>query len=147
MSESLLKTGRGSPPRNLPPPAQPPRLCSFQVVPGTGLGSIEVSWQRPRVPHHGIPCSNNGDMIIDCPTPFGGSAPASDGGDGIFEYELEWRESSSDASHAKRKSTSGFHAVLTNLVVGKFYSVRVLARNSQGSGSFSEPVLVEARGD
>ncbi|EJK54897.1 hypothetical protein THAOC_25436 [Thalassiosira oceanica] len=147
-NRSGLSAAQLATPSSATPSLQVPGIpFALMGVPGTDLGSIEVSWQRPRVPHHGIPCSNNGDMIIDCPAPFGGSVPASDGGDDIFEYELEWRESSSDASHAKRAVYSGFHAVLTNLVVGKSYSVRVLARNSQGSGSFSEPVLVEARGD
>ena len=96
-----------------------------------------MSWQRPRVPHHGITCSD----IADCPTPFGGSVPASDGGGDIFEYELD----ASDGSHSRRSVYTGYHAVLTDLLPGKTYSVRVLARNSLGSGSFSEEILVEAR--
>ena len=72
----------------------PGRPHSLQALPGMPQGTIDVSWQRPRVPAHSISCFNDGPTVKDCPTPYGGSLPASDGGEVISEYELEFNERS-----------------------------------------------------
>ena len=118
---------------------------SLQAVSGSSVGTIEVSWQRPRIPHHSITCFNDGSMIKDCPTPYGGSLPASDGGEDIVEYELEYNERSDFlGGDGGRRTYTGVHAVLSHLYSGRTYFVRVLARNSVGSGKYSEIVSAQA---
>ncbi|KAL7542723.1 hypothetical protein ACHAXR_012023, partial [Thalassiosira sp. AJA248-18] len=114
---------------------------SLQALPGSSVGNIELSWQRPRAPFHGIPCF----AVAECPTPYGGSVPASDGGDDIVEYEVEWNERPNFlGSDGGRKAYTGFHAVLSNLYSGRTYHFRVLARNSIGSGKYSGMVSITA---
>ena len=118
---------------------------SLLAAPGSSVGTVEVSWQRPRLPHHSIPCFNEGATIKECPTPYGGSLPASDGGEDISEYELEFNERADFlGSDGGRNTYTGFHAVLPHLYSGRTYFVRVLARNSIGSGKYSEIVSAQA---
>jgi hypothetical protein len=112
---------------------------TLTAVSGASSGEIDLAWQRPRVPHHGFPCSGTPTNPIDCPVPFGGSLPASDGGDDITEYEIEYNERADfSGSDGNRVSTTGTTKTLTGLTAGRFYFVRVLARNSIGSGAFCE---------
>lgn len=118
---------------------------SLDSVPGASVGAVEVSWQIPRIPHHGIPCFSDVGSIQECPTPYGGLIPASDGGEDIFEYELEYNERADFlGSNGGRKTYTGYNAVLTNLYHGRTYYVRVLARNIVGSGKYGEEVGVTA---
>ena len=121
----------------------PGRPHSLQALPGMSQGTIDVSWQRPRVPAHSISCFNDGPTVKDCPTPYGGSLPASDGGEEISEYELEFNERSDFlGSDGGRRTYTGTHAVLSHLYSGRMYFVRVLARNSIGSCKYGEVVSV-----
>ena len=121
----------------------PGRPHSLQALPGMSQGTIDVSWQRPRVPAHSISCFNDGPTVKDCPTPYGGSLPASDGGEEISEYELEFNERSDFlGSDGGRRTYTGTHAVLSHLYSGRMYFIRVLARNSIGSGKYGEVVSV-----
>jgi hypothetical protein len=119
---------------------------SLQLVASTSVsGRIEVSWQRPRIPWHGIPCANDESNIIDCPTPYGGSVPSSDGGEEITEYELEYNERRDFlGTDGGRKTYTGTTAVIDYLYSGRTYFVRVLARNSIGSGKYCEPLAETA---
>jgi len=91
MNTSGSSSGQLATPNKVTPSMQVPgRPHSLQAEPGSYEGSIEVSWQRPRIPNHSISCFNDGPIIKDCPTPYGGGLPASDGGEDIVEYELEW---------------------------------------------------------
>ena len=102
--------------------------------PGVSTGIIEYSWQRPNVPNHGIACFSN----KDCPTPYGGSLPQSDGGEEITEYEVEVNERSDFTGTDGRIITlAGIHTNFAELYPGRLYFARVLARNSVGSGSYS----------
>jgi hypothetical protein len=61
------------------------------------------------------------------------------------EYELEFNERSDFlGSDGGRRTYTGFTAVLDNLYSGRPYFVRVLARNSVGSGKYSPSVYVTA---
>jgi len=118
---------------------------SLQVLPGSSPGTIEVTWQRPRVPHHTISCFNEGPTIKECPTPYGGSLPASDGGDNIHEYEVEYNERSDFFSGGGgRKTCDGVSTVISHLYSGRTYYVRVLARNAIGSGKYSADMSANA---
>jgi hypothetical protein len=124
----------------------PGRPHSLQATPGISPGFIEVSWQRPRIPAHSIPCSNDvGNLVKDCPAPFGGSVPASDGGDDIVEYELEFNERADFlGSDGGRQTFTGTAAVIKNLYSERTYFIRVLARNPVGSGKYGDVVTIEA---
>ena len=119
----------------LQPPGSP---FSLQVsASSTIAGRIEVFWQRPRVPFHKIPCSSDGTTIIDCPTPYSRTLPSSDGGEAITEYELEYNERRDfSGTNGGRRSLTGYSAAIDNLYSGREYFVRVLARNSVGSGKY-----------
>jgi len=133
----------------IPQTATPNSVTLAKQIPGTphtlvaNTGNIprtiEVVWQRPRVPHHGIPCSGFSSNVMDCPTPYGGNVPSSDGGDLIVEYEVEHNESPDfGGSDGKRKLVTGLNCVLENLTEGRTYYIRVLARNKIGSGRYCE---------
>ena len=119
----------------LQPPGSPFSLQVFAS--STVVGRIEVVWQRPRVPFHQIPCSSDGTTIIDCPTPYSGTLPSSDGGEAITEYELEYNERRDfSGPNGGRQSYTGYSAAIDNLYSGREYFVRILARNSVGSGRY-----------
>lgn len=109
--------------------------------PGDSSGVIEFSWQRPNVPNHGIHCFSD----KDCPTPYGGSLPQTDGGENISEYELEVNERPDYTGIDGRIITlPGLHSNLNNLYPGRMYYGRILARNSVGSGKYSTSVSCSA---
>ena len=109
-------------------------------------GAIDVHWQPPLIPHHGIPCAGSMGSPLVCPTRFGGGVPQSNGGEAIKEFEIEWNERLNfEGSDGGRKVVYGSSITFTqveNLTVGREYFVRVLARNIIGSGSFTEPQLI-----
>jgi len=115
----------------------PGKPHGIQVASGFEVGTIDVAWQRPLIPHHGVPCSGTLEVPEDCPAPIGGSVPASDGGSTISQYEVEFNEdpdfTGQDGGHV---TTVDETLVLGGLTPGRMYFIRVLARNSVGSGSF-----------
>jgi hypothetical protein len=109
------------------------------AVSGSSAGEIVVTWQRPKVPRSGVPCFGTTISPQDCPTPYGGSSPASDGGDAITEYEIEFNERADfGGSDGNRVLSTGNTKTLTSLTSGRVYYIRVLARNTIGSGLFCE---------
>ena len=77
--------GTGTPQKSTPllekPQLQiPGKPVSLSAVPGTSTAQITVSWQRPRMPHHGYPCFGTPANPADCPLHAGGGDPMSDGG-------------------------------------------------------------------
>jgi hypothetical protein len=97
------------------------------------------------IPAHSISCFNDGPTIRDCPTPYGGSLPASDGGEDISEYELEYNEKSDFLGNdGGRRIYTGVYAVLNHLYSGRTYYIRILARNSIGSGKYGITVSAQA---
>ena len=116
---------------------------SLVCVSGEMTGIIEFAWQRPKIPHHGTPCFSE----KDCPTPYGGSLPQTDGGDDILDYELEINERNDYAGSDTRMVTLSSIILYTNvdnLYPGRTYYARVLARNSVGNGSYSQSVSCTA---
>lgn len=116
----------------------PGKVMSLQVHPSSISEAIDVHWQRPLIPHHGIPCSGTSDHPIECPTRFGGNTKSSDGGEEIVEYEVEFNERSDfGGSDGGRKIVSGTFTTIENLTSGRTYFIRVLARNIIGSGAYT----------
>jgi len=104
---------------------------------GSTSGQLIVTWQRPRVPNHGIPCSGTTSSPDDCPVAFGSTLAASDGGSSITEYEVEFNERSDfTGADSGRETTTNLKYTLKNLTPGRTYYIRVLARNARGAGEF-----------
>jgi hypothetical protein len=102
-------------------------------------GEISVTWQYPKIPHHGVPCSGSLSAVNDCPTPFGSSAAESTGGSAIQAYEIEYNERSDfTGSDGAITTTTALSLTLSGLTPERFYFVRVLARNQQGSGAYCQ---------
>jgi len=115
----------------LMPPGSPHTLVASA---GPAATQIEVRWVAPVVPMHGFPCSGNRGAVVACPAPNGAV-----GGDPIVEYEVEWNERQDFAgSDGGRTSATGLVKLLTGLTSGRIYYIRVLARNTVGSGPFCE---------
>jgi hypothetical protein len=119
----------------LNPPGKP-----VSLVASTGnTAEIVVSWQRPRVPHHGYPCFGTATNPADCPPHAGGGDPMSDGGAVISKYKIQF---SQDPQFAVSNTgevvvTSGTAYTLSGtdgVAKGVEYYVRVLAYNSMGFG-------------
>ncbi|MAD20061.1 MAG: hypothetical protein CMJ52_07615 [Planctomycetaceae bacterium] len=103
---------------------------------GASVGEIDIAWQRPRVPHHGIQCSGSDSAPADCPVAFGDTLPASDGGSPIVEYEIEYNERSDFlGSDGGLETASESPYIITGLTPGRTYYIRILARNTVGSGA------------
>ena len=109
------------------------------AVGGGSSGEIDVTFQRPRVPHHGVVCGGTESSPDDCPTPYGGSVSASDGGSDIDEYEIEYNERMDfGGSDGSRVISTSLSKTLTGLTSGRVYYIRVLARNNVGAGAYCE---------
>jgi len=134
--------GRGAPqtasPKSRSPGKRVPgKPLGMQVGPGADAGSLDVSWQRPRIPHHDVPCSGTLDLPDDCPVLFGGSLPQSTGGDDVAEYEVQFNEHSNFMGQdGGFVTTKGMTLNIAGLTAGRSYFARVLARNSVGSGEY-----------
>lgn len=133
-----LGTAALSSPSSLAPALQVPgKPHTIAAVAGLQVGSVAVSWQRPRIPWHDIPCSGLVSLPNDCPVVVGGGLPQSDGGSSITEYEVESNDlidfSGFDSTTV---TTTNNYYTLTGLTPGRTYYIRVLARNAQGAGSY-----------
>jgi len=139
---AINSAGVGTPALSTPVKAAPTlqvpgKPHTIHAVTGTVKGQIVVSWQRPRVPAHGIPCSGLATNPGDCPSSVGGGLPTSDGGSSIAEYEVSYNDledfSGKDAGSFTTTDTT---YTLTGLTADRKYYIRVLARNAQGAGNF-----------
>jgi len=112
-----------------------PQTAAVQT--GSLEGTITMRWQYPRIPHHGIPCSGDLAQPEACPFPFGGSEPESTGGDAISQYEVEYNEVSDfTGQDGGTVVTDATTLTLSGLTSGREYFIRVLARNTIGSGEY-----------
>jgi len=128
-----------SPPSATPSVQIPGTPHTLTAVSGSSSGEVDVTFQRPRVPHHGVVCGGTYNSPANCPTPYGGSFPASDGGSDIIEYEIEYNERSDfGGSDGSRVESTALTKTLTGLTPGRVYYIRVLARNNIGAGAFCE---------
>jgi len=115
----------------------PGKPHTISAVTGSLVGSITVTWQRPRVPWHGIPCSGLVTEPDDCPAPVGSVLPASTGGTPIKEYLIAYNEREDfKGFDAGEVTTTASTYTLEDLTPGRVYYIRILARNAMGSGQF-----------
>jgi hypothetical protein len=141
---AINAAGLGAPTLSSPPFATPAlvtagRPHTIAAVTGARSSEIRVTWLRPRIPWHGIPCSGTPAKPFDCPSPVGGGLPTSTGGTPITEYQIEYNEVA-DFSGQDRgiRTTTDVQYVLTGLTPERRYYIRVLARNAVGSGPYCQ---------
>jgi len=126
-----------SPTKAVPAFNIPGKPHTIAAVTGSSSGQIAVSWQRPRTPWHGLPCSGLASTPNDCPVPSGGTRTASDGGAVITEYLISYNEEPDFSGYdSGEATTTDLYYTLSNLTPGRTYYIRVLARNTQGAGQF-----------
>jgi len=122
----------------IPALAIPGRPQSVVASIGALKGEIDVSFQYPTVPWHGIPCFGTDADVFECPKPSGGGLPESTGGLPIIEYEISYSEQSNFQNDYDKGSvvTTNTRYTLSNLTPDRLYYIRVLARNANGPGPF-----------
>lgn len=126
-----------SPENHFPTKQIPGKPHTVQVASGSLAGEIDIQWQYPRVPAHGIPCSGTATDPDDCPAAVGSTLAESTGGDIIQEYEVEYNEDVDfSGQDGGLSTTDGTSLTLEGLTSGRQYYIRVLARNSVGSGDY-----------
>jgi hypothetical protein len=139
---------RASDPSRAAPALQVPGTPgSVAASPGTHAGYLNVRFDAPRVPRHGVQCGgrNANALAATCPTPVGGAENAANGGAEITAYKVEWSidpafsSAEYDAGSAELAAgdENGAQAYTArNLTVGNRYYVRVAARNIMGYSAF-----------
>jgi len=119
----------------------PGRPHTIRAYSGNGVGRITVSWLRPTVPWHAVPCFGKLTNVQDCPVV--GGLPQSDGGSPIYQYTLSYNEQENFLGYDSGSvTTTGTSYTLTNLIPGRRYYIRVLANNNKGPGfycAYSDP--------
>ncbi|KAK1941930.1 Titin [Phytophthora citrophthora] len=116
----------------IPVTTRPGKPNSLAVAATATTGQLQVVWQPPRVPAHGISCAGTIQSPQSCPA-LGGLDMVF-GGVSLESYLVQYADSS-DFSLAKEVSVTTTSAIITGLESGKTYYVRVLAVNSQGLNS------------
>jgi len=117
----------------------PGKPQTIKASTGSSSGEITVSWQVPRIPWHGIPCSGTVTSPNECPSGVGGGLPVAYGGTAITEYEISYNDQEDFSGYdTKEITTTNLFYTLTNLTPDRTYYIRILARNAQGAGSFCQ---------
>jgi len=116
---------------------EPGKPHTISVVTGAKTGELQVTFEEPSIPWHGIPCGGLLTAPDVCPSENGVNAPSSNGGLYINEYQISYNErpdflglDSGEIIVQQRVHT------IKDLIPGRTYYIRVLARNSQGSGQY-----------
>lgn len=135
--KAVNSKGAGAHQVTVPPSAitinmRPGKPHTLSVVPTTTSGELVVSWQAPRIPFHGYPCSGNMLQPRDCPNANGFDAAL--GGSNLIKYEIQWSENS-DFSGSTSESTTSTSFTL-GLTANTKYYVRVVAKNAQGYSAY-----------
>ena len=133
-----------SPGAGLAPSLQlPGKPVSLMVQPGTHDGYLNIRFDSPRVPMHGLPCGGLDEpgKAAKCPTPVGGTEDAANGGAEITSYKVEWsidpHFSSAQYDSGSQEVNGGVTAyTVRNLTIGNRYYARVAARNIMGYSAF-----------
>eukprot|EP01038_Epipyxis_sp_PR26KG_P012331 gene12331-16540_t len=133
-----LSTPTLSSPSSLAPSLQVPgKPHTLSATTGSVSGSISLSWQRPRIPWHNIPCSGLINKPNDCPSGVAGGLSSSDGGSTITEYQISYNDQEDFSGYDNGQLTTTLTSYsLTNLTPDRKYYLRVLARNAQGAGGY-----------
>ncbi|KAF4315183.1 hypothetical protein BBO99_00009556 [Phytophthora kernoviae] len=129
--------GKGTPQTSTPASLQPAttrsgKPNSLAVAATAMVGQLQVVWQPPRVPAHGIPCA--GTLLAPQSCPILGGLDMVFGGVSLESYLVQYAESS-DFSLAIETSATTTSVIITGLESGKTYYVRVLTVNTQGLNS------------
>lgn len=133
-----------------------PGMPSSVVLDNTVVCSsscLQVRWNAPRVPFHGIFCGGGGTdaplVPSDCPLRLGRGSEA-DGGANVTRYIVQWSTVEDfsvtspphygDATLEEANFGVGepFALDITGLTAGLQYYVRVAAANSQGISAYAE---------
>jgi hypothetical protein len=117
----------------------PGRPHTIVAAKGETTGTIVVTWLRPSIPWHRIPCAGFTTTPTACPSALGGGSAMTHGGTPITEYLISYNEQPDfNGFDYGEQTTSGssLSTVITKLTPGRTYYIRVLARNAQGSGEF-----------
>jgi hypothetical protein len=140
---AINSAGTGTPAESVPSYAAPALTVpgkpqSVVASIGSVVGTIDVVYQFPTVPSHGIQCSGTATNVFECPKQIGGGLPQSDGGSSIIEYEISYSERANfkDDYDTGLVTTSNLAYTLSSLTPGRTYYIRVLARNAVGVSSF-----------
>ncbi|GMF34611.1 unnamed protein product [Phytophthora lilii] len=129
--------GKGTPQTStpasiIPATTRPGKPNSLAAAATSTTGQLQVVWQPPRVPAHGIPCAGTFQSPQSCP--ILGGLDMVFGGVSLESYLVQYADSS-DFSLAKESSVTTTSAIISGLESGKAYYVRVLTVNSQGLNS------------
>ncbi|KAF1784582.1 Immunoglobulin-like fold [Phytophthora cactorum] len=129
--------GKGTPQTStpasmVPATTRPGKPNSLAAAATATIGQLQVVWQPPRVPAHGIPCAGTLQAPQSCP--ILGGLDMVFGGVSLESYLVQYADSS-DFSLAKEVSVTTTSAIISGLESGKTYYVRVLTVNSQGLNS------------
>jgi hypothetical protein len=132
-SQPQLSSPQSASPSN----REPGKPHSIVATTGNVQGEIDVSWQRPKIPWHTIPCGGLVTNPLECPSESGQSDPSSNGGMPIYEYTVSFNERADFAGFDSGEVvTTKTQHTIKNLIAGRTYYIRVLARNSMGTGQF-----------
>ncbi|DAZ98274.1 TPA: hypothetical protein N0F65_008959 [Lagenidium giganteum] len=126
--------GQGTPQTSTPGSAipvntRPGKPHSLQVTGTTNNGELQINWQQPRIPAHGVPCA--GTLLIPQSCPIFVNLDVVFGGTSLESYMVQWADNT-DFTGFNTMSVTTNSALVTGLVSGKTYYVRVLAVNAQG---------------
>ncbi|OWZ23328.1 Titin isoform N2B [Phytophthora megakarya] len=134
---AMNQGGKGAPQTSapasmIPATTRPGKPNSLAAAPTSTAGQLQIVWQPPRVPAHGIPCAGTLQAPQSCPVLLGLDMVF--GGVSLESYLVQYA-SSSDFSLATEVSVTTTSAALTGLVSNQVYYIRVLTVNSQGLNS------------
>ncbi|TMW57105.1 hypothetical protein Poli38472_003030 [Pythium oligandrum] len=116
----------------VPVNTRPGKPHSLQAAPTANARELLVTWQQPRIPAHGIPCSGTQLVPLSCPIFVGLDVVY--GGSSLESYLVQYSDNS-DFTGFNWLGVATTSALLQGLDSGKLYYVRVLTINSEGQKS------------
>jgi hypothetical protein len=132
-------------PQFLKPELQVPGRPVSVTAQATGTpAEATISWTRPVIPHHGLPCFGTPASPTNCPTYVSGSDPQSDGGAVISKYKIQYSTDSTFAGvgtmeyEVTNAATTFTLTSAQGIQAGVEHFFRVMAYNSRGFSGISE---------